>query len=106
MTEIQKLVEGSVDVIRWTSEYAECRCPLDHEARVYINLPTPYLHCLHERCQDEVQEVNQALREAGAWLPDVAAKVVLTPKEKHELEWKRHLRRLETRAREFVLPAL
>jgi hypothetical protein len=71
LQEVHRIVEDNVaGNLIWHREYADCKCPLDHDARVYINRAWPFLHCLHEQCERQVRDINDAMREAAAWLPD------------------------------------
>jgi hypothetical protein len=100
-------VEDLVVVTQWHKGFAQCECPIGHaDARVYVDRGVPFLHCLHEKCRDEVNEVNIAFREATAWMEDTPRQIKLTPAERAVAERKRQLRRLEVRTREYLLPRL
>lgn len=59
----QQSVETLVEVRRWlTPTQAQCRCPVGHEAMLYLDR-VPKLHCFHQRCQAQIQELNTELRE-------------------------------------------
>jgi len=104
---VHRLVEDHVDGrVVWHGEYAECQCPLGHDAHVYIDRTWPHLHCLHERCESEVRDVNNAMREAAACLPEAPVRLIKTPAEKAAEAFKLRLRRLERYAHEYTLPAL
>ena len=63
MNERQLIVEDLVDVRRWlTPTQAQCRCPLGHEAMLYLN-GVPTLNCFHQRCKAQVQQLNAELRD-------------------------------------------
>jgi hypothetical protein len=104
LDDVQNLVEQHVQDLHWQGEYADCLCPLGHQARVYINQTFPHLHCFHASCEADVLAVNARLREASAWLGDTALKFEQTPEEKAAQKLKKHLRRLERNAKEFLLP--
>ena len=106
MQAVQRLVEGYIEHPTWRGTYADCDCPLGHEARVYIDRPIPFLHCLHEKCADDVRALNEHMREAAMSLPECPARLVKTPKQKAEEAFKKRLRRLERDAREYILPDL
>ena len=68
MNEKQQLVEDLVEVRRWlTPTQAQCRCPLGHEALLYLD-GVPTLHCRHQKCKGQIRELNAELREQFAEL--------------------------------------
>ncbi len=105
--DLRRLIEGCVEVERWNGTEAECACPLGHEAVVFTNRKYPVLHCFHDKCKDQVVEVNRRLRDAFVeFHQGQGAEIKETPEEKLEREYRGELRDLEARTRHKILPRI
>jgi len=101
------LVEDLITVEHWTATYAEFTCPDGHpNARIYIDGYRLTAHCFHTNCLAQMQHLEAELAEAADSLPERPAKIKLTPKERVERDFRRHLRHLTVTARHRVLPHL
>lgn len=100
------IVEDLVDVRRWlTPTQAQCRCPLGHEAMLFLD-GVPTLHCCHQRCKGQIRELNTELRERLAELrasdPDAhPAPVVI---DEAFLRRLKKLRTITVNAQRYTLP--
>lgn len=102
----KSLVEDLVTVLRWHEKHADVECPGGHQdAIVYIDGPVPFLHCLHERCQSEVAEINKEFWAQADDLPE-CEKLEPTPAEIAQRKYKKHLREVTQTAHRRVLPSL
>ncbi len=108
MNEKQQLVEDLVEVRRWlTPTQAQCRCPLGHEALLYLD-GVPTLNCFHQKCKAQVQELNTELREQFEELrasdPDShPAPVVIDEAYVRRLQ---KLRAISVNAQRYMLPMI
>ena len=93
-----------IEILRWINSHtAQCVCPGGHaDARLYLDdSPVPFLHCLHQRCAEEVSEFNAELRKA------LSASGLLICKPDPSLEARRRwLGKLEAAAKNKTLPLL
>jgi len=102
----KSLVEDLVKVVQWHDRYAQVECPGGHtDAIVYVDKPVPYLHCLHEKCQSDIAEINREFWLQSDDLPEFQ-KPEPIPEEIAARKWKKRLAEIAQTARQRVLPKL
>ncbi|HEV7927862.1 MAG TPA: hypothetical protein VGR14_21110 [Verrucomicrobiae bacterium] len=114
--EARRIVEDEVQIERWDGEVGYCRhCPGEHlhttastgSPIVYVDGKFPVLTCFHHSCAPVIAETNQRLYDEWVDFCDGhGIKIELTPEEKAERAFRKHLRVLRTNARLRLAPKI
>jgi hypothetical protein len=113
---LRNLVESEVDVECWEGGTAYLRqCPGEHlhttpsdgSPVVWMDRKVPVANCLHHGCQPVLAELNRRLYELFVdYCEEENIHIELTPKEKAERAFRKHLRVLRTNARLRLAPKI
>ena len=114
--EIRRIVEDELQIERWDGAVGYCRhCPGEHlhttastgSPIVFVDGKFPVLTCFHRSCAPVTAETNQRLYDAWVDFCDGHdIKIELTPEEKAERAFRKHLRVLRTNARLRLAPKI
>jgi hypothetical protein len=106
---LRQIVDGVVDVRHWRSGFAECVCPsCDRtDAALFCDGRFPIVYCFSTGCAAHNATINaELISRTKQFVGESGIKIRLTPEEKAQIEFRRNIKILETKAKHLMLPQL
>ena len=108
--DLSAVVEGLVEVTRWSTKSAECLCPTCQrkDGILFLDRRFPWVFCFKTPCADGNSAVNARLKERTQEIFGERGLLPaeLTPEEEAESEERKRLWKIEVAARNRLLPQL